>query len=286
MITLHSRDLQYSLAEREVYLRSLGPLKENCILLHTCNRTELYAGEGEVPIEIARHLFRVVCGLESALPGETAIQGQIKEAYEAARGKRELSASLHRLFQHALRVGKRVRTETGVSKGAMTHSKAVLEILRQDNVNLSSSQIVVIGVNNMNRSVVKYLVEHGSRTVFVANRTFERARALSAEFGCDAIRFSGLPEKLITADILISSTSAPHLIVTKEDFIPQKPIVIFDLAVPRDIDPAITGISGVTLYNIEDIERRIDGNRNCRIGEIHKAERIIDEGIHSFYEKN
>lgn len=283
MITLHKRDLHYSLAEREEFLRALGPVGKSSILLLTCNRTELYSGEGEVPDKITRHLFRVACGLESALPGETAIQGQLKEAYEAARGKKELSSSLHRLFQHALRVGKRVRTETEISKGAMTHGKAVIEVLRQDKINLSLSQIIVIGVNNINRTVVKYLVEHGSKTVFIANRTFERALTLSAEFGCEAMRFSSLPEKLQEADILISSTSAPHLIVRKEDFMPAKPVTIFDLAVPRDIDPAIAKLHSVTLYNIEDIEKRIEGNKNCRLSEVTKAERIIEEEINEFY---
>jgi len=131
--------------------------------------------------------------------------------------------------------------------------------------------------------VVKYLVEKGSRTIFVANRTYKKALELSREYGCEAIKFEGLAERLPDTDILISATSASHLIIKKEQFEPVKPITIFDLAVPRDIDPAIAGFAGVTLYDIKDIEKRVCDNRGRRIKEIEKAENIIEEEIKNYY---
>ena len=284
MIKLLGRDLNTSLTEREQFLKSLPRTEVSSVLLHTCNRTEVYSGTGDVPADVAHHLFRVACGLESALPGETAIQGQVRDAYEKAKGAARLSRGLHRLFQRALRAGKRVRSETNISRGAMSHSKAVLEMLREDRVDVANAKILVIGVSHLNMSVVKYLVEKGGRTIFVANRTYPKAAALAQKYGCEAMPFADLREKLKEADILISATSAPHLIVRRQDFTASKPCVMFDLVVPRDIDPAIGLLPRVTLYNIEDIEKRLKCNKTRRLEEILKAEQIIEEEIKEFYE--
>ena len=283
MIELDSRDLKYSLTEREKYLSQLDSSAYAGVLLHTCNRVEVYRGTGDTPIEVVRHLFRVVSGIESALPGETAIQGQVKDAYEKARKSLQLSSQLHKLFQNALFVGKRVRSETNISKGAMSHGKAVIEILKQDAVELSGLKILIIGVNNLNEAVVKYLTEKGNNTVFIANRTYKKALELSNKYGCKTVRFNQLSTEMCSADIVVSATSSPHLIIKREDFITNRKMIMFDLAVPRDIDPEIGNLPCVTLYNIEDIEKRINVNRGRRIAEVKKAENIIEEEIGIFY---
>ncbi len=284
MITLLSKDLHYSQKERELFSFQLPSVANNCVLLHTCNRTELYQGNGRVPIDVARHLFRVVSGLESAFLGEAAIQGQVKAAYEKARDNSILSAGLHQLFQQALRIGKRVRTETKIASGAMSHGKAVLEVMRQEGFHLSGARVVIIGVNHLNQSLIKYLRERGSNTIFVANRTYEKALALADKFDCKAVRLEKLREKLRSTDLLISATSAPHLIVKKKDFPTARQILAFDLAVPRDIDPASAELPLVKLFAIEDIEKRIKGNLKKRRLEMKKAEKIIEEEIRTFYD--
>jgi glutamyl-tRNA reductase len=215
--------------------------------------------------------------------GETAIQGQVKDAYEKARSGLTLSPELHRLFQWTLKTGKRVRTETSLSRGAMSYGKAVIEILKQDLVNLREARILIIGVNNLNYSLIRYLTENGSQTVFIANRTYYKALSLARKFSATAVRFNRLREQLRKTDLLISATSAPHVIVKKDDLNPDQPLLIFDLAVPRDIDPAIGNNPNIRLFNIEDVERRITFNRENRLQEIAKAEKIIEEEIGYFY---
>lgn len=283
MISLVSKDSRYSLSAREQYLSQLPRLTDNQVRLQTCNRTELYTGAGEIPVEVTRHLFRVVSGLESPLLGETAIQGQVKNAYKKAKSGLMLSPELHKLFQWALKTGKRVRTETSLSRGAMSHGKAMIEILKQGQVNLQEARILVIGVNNLNSSLVRYITENGNQTVFIANRTYQKALSLARKFGATALRFNKLREQLRETDLLISATSAPHLIVKSDDLDWDQPIIIFDLAVPRDIDPAIGDRPNSRLFNIEDVERKINFNRGNRLNEIAKAEKIIEEEIGCFY---
>jgi glutamyl-tRNA reductase len=282
MITLQHKDLQYSLDERETFFLSMKEFPEKHVLLHTCNRVEIYIGDGEVPTKIARHLFRVVSGLESALLGENTIQGQIKQAYQQAMQNNSISTGLHKLFQNALRIGKRVRTETRISHGAMSHSLAVLEILKQNRVDLTKSRFMIIGINNLNITVIKYLVKKGINTIFVANRTYEKARQLSKKFGCEAIKFDRFYENLAATNILISATSAPHLILKKDKFQMKQKMIIFDLAVPRDVDPAIGRYSYVQLLNVEDIEKIIKQNKRNRLKELKLAQQIIEEETQKF----
>ena len=286
MIELHGKDLQYSLVEREKYLYSTIEFPENYVLLRTCNRVELYSGDGSISSIITGHLFRVVSGLESALIGETAIQGQVKEAYRNAINNNTISPGLHKLFQNALRVGKKVRSKTKISQGAMSHGQAAIEILISEPIDLFKSNIMIIGVNNINISVTKYLVKTGIKTIFVANRSFNKALELSKELGCHAIKFDQFYQKLNTMDILFSTTSAPHLILKNEKFHVKHNMIIFDLAVPRDIDPEIEKLSNVTLYNIEQIENKIDQNLKKRQSEFKLAQRIVHEETQKFILKN
>ncbi|MDR2429174.1 MAG: hypothetical protein LBD62_05140, partial [Candidatus Margulisbacteria bacterium] len=271
-----------SLSEREAYLRILRPSSEHYVALLTCDRVELYEGSGAAAPDVARHLFRVAAGLESALLGETAIQGQVKRAYLAAQA-RGLSAEMHRLFQNALRAGKRVRAETALSRGAVSRGQTVLEAIVNLKIDLSCSRILIIGVNNLNKTVVKYLVRRGARTIFLANRSYAKALAWGRELNCPAFRLNCLPRLAARSDIIISATAAPHLILRAGQFAAKRPTLIFDLAVPRDIDPAIGQLTNVTLYNNEDIEKIIRANQKTRAAEVAAAEKIIQEELAKFY---
>lgn len=283
MIKLLSRDLQYSLAERETFIHNLEKMPEKYVLLQTCNRVELYMGEGDVDHMISNHLFRVVSGLESALIGETAIQGQVKQAYLASIKEKKISRGLHQLFQSALHVGKKVRTRTKISQGAMSYSQAVIEIIKQDRIELSKTRILILGGGNVNIEVVKHLVKKGNQTIFMANRTYDKVLALSKKFNCQALRLEKIYEKIRCIDIIITATTAPHTIVKKDKFINTKKVIIFDLAVPRDVDPEIGECDDVTLFNVEDIEKRININKKERHKEIEIAERIIKEEINIYH---
>jgi len=269
-----------SLNDREAYFKQLdmqqiGP----SILLQTCNRVELYYGDGEVPDDVARHLFRVVCGLESAIIGERAVQGQVKEAYLTARKHQKLPTGLHKLFECALQVGKRVRTETQISHGAVSHSLASIEIIEQERVNLQNAHITIIGVNKLTEEIIKFLQNKKAKMVFLANRTEEKARRMAEPFGIDIYRLEDKVNFLHDTDILISATSAPDAIIHPEDLPADHPLLAIDLAFPRDIDPAVTQLPGVTLYNLHDVEEKVRANISVREDEVKKAEAMIEEEI-------
>lgn len=272
-----------SLAEREAFFKQFI-LPENTpqVLLQTCDRIELYWGEGEVPPETARHLFSVVSGLDSSLIGETAIQGQVKAAYQHACETGTLSAGLHKLFQTALSVGKRVRTESAISQGAISHSQAVIECLMQENIELKHALISILGVNRLNENVIKFLHAKGAKSLFLGNRNYDKAAELAAEHNCKAFRLDNLKEFLEFSDVLITATAAPHLIVKPEHIARNKRLLIFDLAFPRDVDPAIGAYPNITLYNLEDIKKRVDQNVEARNREIALARDIIGEEVEKF----
>ncbi|MDR2691456.1 MAG: glutamyl-tRNA reductase [Dysgonamonadaceae bacterium] len=254
------------------------------VLLKTCNRTELYWGDGTVSDDMVRHVFRVAAGLESALVGERAIQGQIKQAYAEALSKYKLSSTLNRLFQSAMYTGKRVRSETRIAEGAVSHSQVTVEILKQRNVNLKDKIIGIIGVNKLIEDALKYLISRGAVHIFLSNRNVEKAQALAAKYKGTAV---GLDRKAMIigiSDILICATSAPHTIIHPEDFAQKaEDILIFDLAFPRDVDPAVGQLNHVTLLNLEDIELFAQKNISLRKEEIVKAEAIIEAEITKFF---
>ncbi len=271
---------QTSLADREAYFRQLdvqhaGP----SVFLQTCNRIELYYGDGDVPDDVARHLFRVVCGLESAIVGERAVQGQVKEAYLTARKSQKLPTGLHKLFECALQVGKRVRTETQISHGAVSHSLATIEIIEQERLNLQNAHITIIGVNKLTEEIIKFLQNKKAKMVFLANRTEEKARRMAEPFGIDICRLEDKQQFLHDTDILISATSAPDAIIHPEDLAPDQTMLAIDLAFPRDIDPAVAQMPGVTLYNLHDVEEKVKANISVREDEVAKAEQMIEEEI-------
>ncbi len=254
------------------------------IFLKTCNRSELYYGTGDVSDEVARHLFRVVSGVESAIVGERAVQGQVKEAYYSAKDQRWLPAELHKLFQSALQVGKRVRNETEISHGAVSHSLAALEIIEDEEVDIKNARITIIGVNKLTADILKFLQNKGAKMIFLANRSQIKAHHLADPLGIQVYSIDEKQEFLANTDILISATSAPHLIIHKEDIPEDKQLLAIDLAFPRDIDTRLNELPNVHLYNIRDVEQKVRQNIEVRQTEVEKAEVIIEEGIEEMQE--
>ena len=267
-----------SLEAREAYFQGLH-VERGAVLLQTCNRVELYYGEGDVPDDVARHLFRVTAGLESALIGERAVQGRVKESYQQAQLQYRLTAEMHKLFSCALEVGKRVRTETEISQGAVSHSLAAIEILQQEQVDLSQSRITIIGVNKLTSDILKFLKNKGARMVFLANRSQMKAHQLADPLGISVFELHDKQRFLADTDILISATSAPHAVIDATDIPFGKKLLAIDLAFPRDIDPSVGRLPNVRLYNLSDVERRVRENISIRKSEVVRAEAIIEEEI-------
>ena len=267
-----------SLEAREAYFQGLH-VERGAVLLQTCNRVELYYGDGDVPDDVARHLFRVTAGLESALIGERAVQGQVKESYQQAQLQYRLTAEMHKLFSCALEVGKCVRTETEISQGAVSHSLAAIEILQQEQVDLSQSRITIIGVNKLTSDILKFLKNKGARMVFLANRSQMKAHQLADPLGISVFELHDKQRFLADTDILISATSAPHAVIDATDIPAGKKLLAIDLAFPRDIDPSVGRLPNVRLYNLSDVERRVRENISVRKSEVVRAEAIIEEEI-------
>ena len=267
-----------SLEAREAYFQGLH-VERGAVLLQTCNRVELYYGDGDVPDDVARHLFRVTAGLESALIGERAVQGQVKDSYQQAQLQYRLTAEMHKLFSCALEVGKRVRTETEISQGAVSHSLAAIEILQQEQVDLSQSRITIVGVNKLTSDILKFLKNKGARMVFLANRSQMKAHQLADPLGISVFELHDKQRFLADTDILISATSAPHAVIDATDIPFGKKLLAIDLAFPRDIDPSVGRLPNVRLYNLSDVERRVRENISVRKSEVVRAEAIIEEEI-------
>jgi len=254
-------------------------------VLSTCDRIEVYEGRGAPCEADVLHLFRVVSGLESPMLGENQIQGQVKRAYEEAKASFPLDAGLHRLFQQALRVGKRVRSETKLSQGATGHAQTVVQLLKGLPVPLSELRLLVVGVNNLSRGILRYLTDKGTKTFYLGNRTLTKAQGLVADLGAGiALPFDHLADVLPGVDAVISATSAPHLIVRNDD-LPAAggPRWFFDLAVPRDIDPDIAHRPDTVIYNISDLEAVAKKSLKDRQAEVVRAEVILQEELTRFF---
>jgi glutamyl-tRNA reductase len=252
------------------------------VLLKTCNRVELYWGEGEISEDIVRHLYRVASGLESALTGERAIQGQLKNAYAEAISNYKLSAPLNRLFQTAMHTGKRVRTETGISKGAVSHSQVTVDILKKENIDLKNKVVSIIGVNKLTEDILKFLTDKQAVNIYLSNRHLEKAEELAKLYNGTALPLSEKRKMLEFTDVLICATSAPHIMVKREDIPEGKEMLIFDLAFPRDVEPALADEAGIRLFDLENIEQFAKNNLSLRKIEIREVEGIIEEEIDKF----
>lgn len=282
MITHKKAEYADITGERESFLKDLKNSRQPGVLIHTCHRVEFYGGTGLVPENVALHLFRLVSGLESRFIGETFIQGQVKDAYHKAAAEQKLDASIHRLFQWAFLAGKRVRTETAISRGAMSHSHAVVEIIKQVEPEFQNRRFTFIGINKMNQTIMNFLKGNIYNTFILCNRNFEKALNLENHFNCKAFKLNHLKQALEQSDIVISGTSAPHVIVKREHISPGHPLLIFDLAVPCDVEADVQNLREVKYFGLNKIEHQVDGNKSVRSTELIKAESIIDDEVSRF----
>ncbi len=294
------------------------------VLLSTCNRTELYlalddSAEGE---ELARrtiaergaggveenlrylyqrrdrgaveHLFRVAAGLDSMVLGEPQIQGQVREAYLAACGVATpdggvVGSTLNRLFQTALGIGGRVRSETELGVGSASVSSAAVDLAKKIFGSLKGRRALVLGAGEMSEVTLECLRSEGVSSCVVANRTYQRAEELAARWEGRAVHWDDLGGALANADIVICSTSAPHPVLTREDFraaLPQgasRPLCVIDIAIPRDVEPGVGRENNVFLYNVDDLQQIVDDNLGRRRGELPKAEAIVASGVDEFW---
>ena len=280
------------------------------VAISTCNRTELYllaadtveaesaalgilARQAEIrPTELTeslysmrgsdavRHLFGVAAGLDSMIVGEAEIQGQVKRAYELALVEGATGPVTNRLFREALAAGKRVRTETGVGRSRLSVSSVAVELAAAMLGDLSTRRVLVIGAGENGELTAKALRERGVHTVFVANRHYNRAIGLAQRFDGAAVRFEDLPAELGRADIVVTCTSSPHQILGREELEQvsgERPLVVIDIAVPRDVDPRVRDLSGVTLYDMDDLQRAVARNLDVRQAEAARARTLVEE---------
>lgn len=270
-----------SLADREEFFKKIETLSVGpSVLLQTCNRVELYYGQGELPDDVIRHLFRVVCGLESAIMGEKAVQGQVKDAYQTARNSGvKLPTEIHKLFESALLIGKKVRTQTQISHGAVSHSLAALEIIKNQNIDFRLAKIAIVGVNKLTSDIIKFLKNKGAENIILVNRTLKHAQELASLYDIKYCGLDDISNVLANSDVVISATSSPNAVISKSDFRDNHKILCIDLAFPRDIQAEVSQIEGVKLYNLRDVEDLVKVNLSIREDEVAKAEKLIEEEI-------
>jgi len=298
-------------------LRGAADVHE-AVAVSTCNRTELYLVVGD-PVEAestvlamlarqagirptglataiyshrnceaARHLYRVVAGLESMIVGEAEIQGQVKRAYETALERETAGPLTHRLFKAALATGKRVRTETAIGERQLSLPAVAVALAREQLGELDGRQVVIIGTGETSELTARALADSGTRTVFVANRRRDRALSLARRYHGESLSFDELPDALVSADIVVAATASPHLLLEVREVAAVmaerhgRPMLLIDLAVPRDIDAACADLDGVSLADIDDLHAVADRNRRVRQAEARKAEGIIEEEIQQF----
>ena len=293
---------------------------EEVIVLATCNRTEflLWASDpslasnsvlrflsAEYGLKLCEwkhfyrlldeaallHIFQVACSLDSMVLGEPQIVSQVKAAWQQAQNSGSTGRFLDAVLQKALTVSKRVRNETGIGSSAVSIPYAAVELVRQVLGTLENKQVLVLGAGKMSELSARYLVNHGASSVCVSNRTYEHALELAAELGGNAAAFEERWQHLESADILISSTSCPHTILSRQEaeFIvkarAQRPLVVVDIALPRDIDPAVREVPGVFLYDLDDLEKVVQHNAREREEAAVQAQKIVAEEACGFRRK-
>jgi glutamyl-tRNA reductase len=286
--------------------------------LSTCNRTELYLVVGD-PVEAetvilgrlarqagvrptelvdsiyalrncdaARQLFRVTSGLDSMVVGEAEVQGQVKRAYEEALAARSTGPLTNRLFRAALATGKRVRTDTRVAHGPGRVPAVAVDAAQDALGDLAERRVLIIGAGETAELTARALHDQGVATLFVVNRRADRARALAQRFGGEIVGFDALPAQLGRADIVVSSTASPEFILSAPEVRTvmaargQRPLLLIDLAVPRDIDPDCGVLPGVTLLDVDDLSDQVRRHRLVRHAEAVRAEAIVEEEIQAF----
>jgi glutamyl-tRNA reductase len=277
----------------EVYAVTEGPVDQATEVIAGCLATYCNIEKTEfldklythTAAEAVRHVFRVASSLDSMVVGEPQILGQVKTAYTIAHAREATGIILNNLLEQAFHVAKRVRTETGVAASAVSVSSAAVELARKIFGDLTGRSVLIIGAGEMAELALRHLVDDGVRSVLVANRNFDRATTLARQFDGRAVTFEAFRQEMVRADIVISATSAPHVILKKEDMhtITQqrrhRPIFLIDIADPRDIDPACNDLQNVYLYNIDDLQSVVEANLKERKREAERAEVIIDREV-------
>jgi glutamyl-tRNA reductase len=291
-------------------------ISHEMVVLSTCNRAEIYAVAGadapdavgrffaeyhRLPLarvsehlyvrhgaDAARHLFRVAAGLDSLVVGEPQILGQVKSAYATASDSGYTSAVTNRLFHSAFGVGKRVRSETGLSEGAVSVSYAAIALGRKIFGDLKGLNVVILGAGDMAKLTGLHLNGQEVRQITITSRTLRTAEILAAQLGGRAVPWSDLQAALTSADIVITATGAIEPVLTRslvQDVMRprrQRPLFIIDIAVPRDVDPSVGDLDQVFLYNIDDLQGIVKENLARRSGELERAESIVEEEVHKF----
>ena len=294
-------------------MRSAGGVSE-CVIVQTCNRIELYLNVTSefdptvfvarffpsVPPELIarfesreslRHLMRLAAGLDSMIVGEDQILGQLKEAVETASKERTLGPELGLAFSKAIKVGKRVRTETQINRGSVSVGSAAVDLAERVMGTLEDKAILSIGAGELGTLVAVALAERELKAMFVSNRTFRRAQTLAKRLGGTAIRFDKIEDYLCKADLVISATAAPHYILTREQVSQAmqrrngQSLVIIDIANPRDVEEAVATLDNVDLHNIDDLRKITEHNLKKRRSEIGKVVAIINQELNLLEEQ-
>ncbi|HJZ35227.1 MAG TPA: glutamyl-tRNA reductase [Solirubrobacterales bacterium] len=264
---------------------ALGVLTRKADIPPTELLGHLYSLRGE---DASRHLLRVTAGLDSMIVGEAEIQGQVKRAYELALVEGATGPILNRLFRGALAAGGRARNETAIGERGVSIPSVAVEVAQRALGDLSERKVLMIGAGATAELVARALVARGVDTVFVANRHHDRALGLAERFDGEAIRFETLPEQLVEVDVVVSTTNSPHHIIER-DGLEQvmaereaRPLVLIDIAVPRDIEPGCRELAAVSVYDIDDIQQIVERNAGVREAEATRAERIIEDELDRF----
>jgi glutamyl-tRNA reductase len=313
-LAFHEDSLRAALAR--LGCGEMGASLSELILLSTCNRIELYAVsprlEAEdlelflsdtrgVPVEefrphiyhyrdedAVRHLLRVASGLDSLVLGEPQILGQVTDALELARGAGSSGPLLSRLFQNAIHAGKRARTETHIARNPASVSSLAASLAEKSVPNLADAQIVILGAGEMAELAVEALRKRGATKILVLNRTLEKAEALAKRWGAQSSTFERMDGAMSAADVLISSTGAPHTVINPGmvqrimEERPSRPLVMIDIAVPRDIDARCREIPMVNVYDMDSLHARLEHSLAEREAEVPKVEAILSEEQASF----
>lgn len=308
--------LAFSTGELRAALARLKQELGAAVILSTCNRTELYTVVGAaedacrlVPLllrlrgarvdpsrfyvltglEAVRHLYRVAAGLDSMVVGESQIQGQVRDAFSLATDADCVNGLLSRLFHTALAVGKRARRETSIGRWAASVGSAAVALARQVLMGLEGRTVLVVSAGATGKLAARALTEAGAARVLMTNRTYARAVEVARSLGGQPVPFSRLPEALAQADIVISATGAQGFVLGPQQVAPAlagrdgRPLVFIDLAVPRDVDPAVGELEGVHLYDIDDLQE-VAAPQGTHLRDLRRAEAIVEEEVARFQE--
>ena len=284
------------------------------VILSTCNRTEVYWAGAASGAELSQwlerhhgsnldlaaslyvhqeqravaHAFSVASGLDSMVLGEAQILGQLKDAYRLAQEAGSTGPALNKLFQAAFSAAKRVRSETRIGENAVSIASATVSLARRVFSDLSARNALLVGAGEMNALTARHFIGAGVKKLVIANRTLARAQSLAKELNAEAVGLEDLDQELAQADIVIACTASPVPLITKsatERAVRarrRRPIFMVDLAVPRDIDPAIAEMEDVYLFSIDDLQQLVDANRQQRAAAAGGARRLIDEEVARF----